>query len=619
MPFPDHRVVAVSCIKNEADIVEAFVRHTLAFVGRMVVLDNGSADGTRDIVSALQAEGLALDVVDDATTGKYHARRATYLMRQHAIGRLQAKWVLFLDADEFMVVADGHELVAPDADLGRPVLLPWRTYVLHPGDDRTEPNPVRRLRHRLTGEARQWYKVLVPGPLAAHAGARVGSGCHELFIGEESQPSVAASHACLAHFPVRSTGQYRAKIAVNALQYLSMHDGNPDWGWHYRQPFELLKRQPAAFDLSAADAARDYARPPEVPAVTQTIEDPITYCGSELRYHSTANDADRSWQAVLAFATDIAKNYAGLMAESLRAAEAHDQEVVALRAESAAATAELTVTKEALAASERACLAARHSWTWAVGRAVVGPAAWARRLLPAPPFPARASNNDRIILGAGATVYPGWVATDRNVLDVTCRADFACRWPSSSVAGFLAEHVWEHLDEGRALAALANCFEFLRPGGRLRLAVPDGLHPEPAYREWVRPGGNGPGADDHRQFYTYRTLAAQLRRIGFRTRLLEYWDERGRLHTRRWSSADGHVERSVHYDQRVRPGIRRYTSLIVDAINPSWSRMSSRVAVERRGRGEDVVEEFSGPARRDDFLPLGFRQGAGHFARETGG
>ncbi len=594
MPFPDHRVVSVTCVKNEADIVEAFVRHTLAYVGRMVVLDNGSADGTRDIVSALQAEGLALDVVDDATTGKYHARRATYLMRQHAIGRLQAGWVLFLDADEFIVVADGHELVAPDADMGRPLMLPWRTYVLHPGDDGTEPNPVRRLRHRLTSEANQWFKVLVPGPLAAHPDARVSSGCHGFLIGKECQPSVEASHAYLAHFPVRSTGQYRAKIAVNALQYLSMHDGEPDWGWHYRAPFELLKRQPAAFDLAATDAARDYARLPDVPAVTETMEDPITYRGSQLRYPRATNDADRGWQAVLGLAADIARHYALLMAESHRTVKAHDQEVVALRSESHrtrethdqevvalrseadAATAELRGAKEALAASEHARLAARTSWTWAVGRTVVGPAAWMRRLWRTPRSPAPGARNDRIILGAGDTVYPGWIATEVNMLDVTRRADFVGRWPSGSVAGFLAEHVWEHLDEERALAALTNCFEFLRPGGRLRLAVPDGLHPEPAYCEWVRPGGNGPGAADHRQLYTHRTLVAQLRRIGFRTRLLEFWDERGLLHTRQWSSADGHVERSVRHDQRARAGIGRYTSLIVDAIKPSWSWMSPR-------------------------------------------
>ena len=41
-------IVAVATIKNEADVIEAMVRHNLAFVDRMVVLDNGSSDGSQE-------------------------------------------------------------------------------------------------------------------------------------------------------------------------------------------------------------------------------------------------------------------------------------------------------------------------------------------------------------------------------------------------------------------------------------------------------------------------------------------------------------------------------------------------------------------------------------------
>jgi len=44
----------------------------------------------------------------------------------------------------------------------------------------------------------------------------------------------------------------------------------------------------------------------------------------------------------------------------------------------------------------------------------------------------------------------------------------------------------------------------------LRVAVPDGFHPNPGYIERVKPGGTGPGAGDHKILYTYRTLSAIL-------------------------------------------------------------------------------------------------------------
>src|SRR5207248_1347715 len=114
---------------NEIDIIEAFVRHTLALVDRLVVLDNGSSDGTLAVLRALQAEGLPLDLVEDPTPGMYQAQRMTRLLREWAVGRHGADWVLPLDADEFLVVPEGASLVPSRPGGDRPVALPWRSYV----------------------------------------------------------------------------------------------------------------------------------------------------------------------------------------------------------------------------------------------------------------------------------------------------------------------------------------------------------------------------------------------------------------------------------------------------------------------------------------------------------
>ena len=47
-----------------------------------------------------------------------------------------------------------------------------------------------------------------------------------------------------------------------------------------------------------------------------------------------------------------------------------------------------------------------------------------------------------------------------------------------SIDAILAEHVWEHLAEEEGLAAAKCCYRYLRPGGYLRVAVPDGFHPD---------------------------------------------------------------------------------------------------------------------------------------------
>jgi predicted SAM-dependent methyltransferase len=175
----------------------------------------------------------------------------------------------------------------------------------------------------------------------------------------------------------------------------------------------------------------------------------------------------------------------------------------------------------------------------------------------------------KVIVGAAGIPSPGWVETERDLLDVTDRSTFLRYWKPRSISAFFAEHVWEHLDEENAEIANRNCFEFLEPGGRLRLAVPDGYKPDPHYIEWVRPGGKGPGAEDHKILYDYKMLRTKLEWSGFRIMLLEYWDENGEFHFCDWSSEDGHVRRSRRYDPRNREKHLAYTSLIADAIRPN--------------------------------------------------
>jgi predicted SAM-dependent methyltransferase len=173
-----------------------------------------------------------------------------------------------------------------------------------------------------------------------------------------------------------------------------------------------------------------------------------------------------------------------------------------------------------------------------------------------------------IIIGAGGIEYPGWVSTTKEQLDITKRDHFLRYWKENSRTAFLAEHVWEHLEPLDAARANSLCFAFLRPNGRLRIAVPDGLHPDPAYIDSVRPGGTGEGAEDHKVLYTYQTLGKQLNHVGFQVDLLEYWDEHGLFHIKEWLSKDGHIRRSRNHDPRNREGGLVYTSLIIDAIKP---------------------------------------------------
>ena len=97
--------------------------------------------------------------------------------------------------------------------------------------------------------------------------------------------------------------------------------------------------------------------------------------------------------------------------------------------------------------------------------------------------------------------------TDIDMLNVVKEEDWLKYFKPSSISTILAEHVFEHLNESDTGAAIRNIYHFLRPGGIFRIAVPDGFHISAKYIDYVKPGGSGAGAADHKILYTYKTLS----------------------------------------------------------------------------------------------------------------
>lgn len=182
-----------------------------------------------------------------------------------------------------------------------------------------------------------------------------------------------------------------------------------------------------------------------------------------------------------------------------------------------------------------------------------------------------AGNPLRVIIGAGAQAWPGWIPTQQDVLDLRSPPTWDALFGNRRADAFLCEHVWEHLTlmEGKAAAAL--CFRFLKPGGYLRAAVPDGNFPDPAYQRLARVGGPGPAdhpAAGHLVCYDYLLFSSIFTHAGFTVDLLEYCDGQGRFHYNQWSPEDGPVYRSLMMDHRNRDGVIRSVSLILDAKKP---------------------------------------------------
>ncbi|ATP58084.1 hypothetical protein CPT03_17240 [Pedobacter ginsengisoli] len=171
----------------------------------------------------------------------------------------------------------------------------------------------------------------------------------------------------------------------------------------------------------------------------------------------------------------------------------------------------------------------------------------------------------QIIIGAHTTDYKDWLPTNIENLNLLEIDSFDNLFGDKKADRFLAEHVFEHISYDDAIIALKNCNKYLKKGGVVRIAVPDGFHPNPDYINMVKPGGHGEGAHDHKLLYDYKTLSKAFEESGYRVNLLEYYDENGQFHFNEWDSKDGHVIRSKRYDKRFNEPLG-YSSLIVEGI-----------------------------------------------------
>ena len=174
----------------------------------------------------------------------------------------------------------------------------------------------------------------------------------------------------------------------------------------------------------------------------------------------------------------------------------------------------------------------------------------------------------RVVIGATGQGQEGWIPTELYTLNLLKEHHWKRFFKPGTIDAILAEHVWEHLTTQQAGVAARICYHYLKPGGRLRIAVPDGCHPSTAYRNFVKPGGSGPGADDHKQLYTHKIITDLFTREGYDIILREYFDENGTFHRTNWNIADGNIRRSSRQDKRNQSGELVYTSIILDAIKP---------------------------------------------------
>lgn len=205
-------VWAVTVVKDEVDIVELTVRNLIEQgVDHVIIADNGSTDGTYELLHKLSQE-LPITLLRDTLFDFHQGLKITYLARM--AWRSGARWVLPFDADEFILAPDVTVAEALKASAHR--VIDITIHNAYPRGGSLDHIAIDERPHDLTQCC-----------FRAHPFVRVSDGNHRVNLPEEPGRGIF-----MIHLPWRSKSQLIAKVlkGKDSLENVSPN-GDIDGHW----------------------------------------------------------------------------------------------------------------------------------------------------------------------------------------------------------------------------------------------------------------------------------------------------------------------------------------------------------------------------------------------------
>lgn len=264
-------IYSISIVKNEADIIESFIRYNYSYLDGMMVINHNSSDNTEKILENLIKEGYNIYYIKWDKIMHQQGNVLTKFIYE-LIEEKNPDIIIPIDADEFLVSNNRknprEEL--EKLDMNYVHYIDWKTYVPYSKEDSKEfiPNNMKYIRNN---EYNEHEKVIIPSKLFEKLDLELENGNHD--CNKLPQKNKAKNYFLkMAHYPVRSEDQLISNTLIGGLNTFCIPFREKRRSWHRLKLFDKIRNKE---ELDLIKVAHEYSSRSAKDKPVLLIYDPI--------------------------------------------------------------------------------------------------------------------------------------------------------------------------------------------------------------------------------------------------------------------------------------------------------------------------------------------------------
>lgn len=255
------RIIGVAMVKNEADIIELFIKINCRFFTEIYILDHLSSDHTAAIIKKCQAWGYPVKykLLENDGSGFNQAEIITHYIQQIARD-IECDYIMPMDADEFPFFNSAKKtdrILSQATNACGYCLIPWVTYCPINDDYLSSQAPLYTNFRARNYEPEQYYKVILTRDFAKNV--KLSTGNHNVVDAEKYKPKKIK--AILQHVPVRSAEQISSKAIIGSATIKMTKNLEKGACFHWNEMAErILSQNMKISQAETLEIALNYAK-----------------------------------------------------------------------------------------------------------------------------------------------------------------------------------------------------------------------------------------------------------------------------------------------------------------------------------------------------------------------